>query len=281
VVEGSPTVRRRRLGLVLRDLRERAGYTGETAAQALERSASWISRIEAGYVRLRTRDLHDLFDLYQLVDEARRAELEQLAKEGQARGWWSRYRDALPDTYARYIGLEDEAQRIFAYDNTLVPGLLQTEEYARAVHALTVPAPISKHVESRVRVRMKRQEILMRKSPPAFDVVLDEAVLRRAYGGPHVLRNQLDRLLEAGAEPHVEIRVVPLQRGDQVVTGSFAMLDFPNDRVVYIETANNCIMLYGPDADAHRQAADRIRAVALDPVSTLELIRGALRNIAP
>src|SRR5262249_3714711 len=128
VADGSPTVRRRRLGLILRGMREKAGLTGEDAGAALERSGSWISRGETGRVGLRSRDLHDLLKVYRNDDPALAEELLALAREGKQRGWWSKYADTLSGPYATYIGFESEAAELLAYETLIVHGLLQTEE---------------------------------------------------------------------------------------------------------------------------------------------------------
>jgi transcriptional regulator with XRE-family HTH domain len=280
VTEGSPTVRRRRLGLALRNLREGAGITGDAAAKALERSASWISRIEAGHVRLRTRDLHDLFDLYGLENHERRAELETWAREGQARGWWSRYREAIPEAYARYIGLEDEAEEIFVFDNVLVPGLLQTEEYAEAVNMRTIPAPPPEAGEIRVKVRMLRQRVLLKEPPLRMIVVLDQAVLHRSYGGHTILRGQLQRLLEAGKLPSVKIRIMPFDQSDQVLTGSFTILRFAYEPdAVYLETATGSVNLHGSEVQEYQYASARILATALDEAESLSVVGMALEKL--
>src|SRR5205814_5536686 len=188
---GSPTLRRRRLGLALRKLREEAQLTGEAVATVLERSPSWISRVEAGRVGVRSRDLRDLFELYRLPEGPEREELEELAREGKRRGWWSKYAEALPEAYSVYIGLEDEATGVSIFHNTVVPGILQSEQYARAVHSLAMPALPPDVLEARVEVRMARQRVLTREPALRVTAVLDEAVLHRAYGGRQILHDQL------------------------------------------------------------------------------------------
>ena len=166
VVDGSPTVRRRRLGLILRGLRERAGLTGEEVGTAIERSGSWVSRVETGRVGLRSRDLNDLLELYGVRDQALRDELLALAREGKQRGWWSKYADTLAGPYATYIGFESEAAELLVYETLVVHGLLQTEEYARAIFgAAMLPRNTGDMVERKVKVRMERQELLTRAQP--------------------------------------------------------------------------------------------------------------------
>jgi transcriptional regulator with XRE-family HTH domain len=159
VADGSPTVRRRRLGLILRGLREKASLTGEEVGTAVERSGSWVSRVETGRVGVRGRDLTDLLELYGVEDRALADELLTLAREGKQRGWWSKFADTLAGPYATYIGFESEAAELLVYEISLVHGLLQTEEYARAIFGAAMPPNTGDVTERKVKVRMARQEL--------------------------------------------------------------------------------------------------------------------------
>src|SRR5262245_49961236 len=223
----SPTVRRRRFGLILRGLREKARLTGEEVGAAIERSGSWVSRVETGRVGLRGRDLNDLLELYQVEDQALSDELLALAREGKQRGWWSKYADTLSGPYATYIGFESEASELLVYETLVVHGLLQTEEYARAVYASVVPAVSGAAVERKVAVRLERQSLLEGERPLKLWAILDESVLHRRIGGPSVLRGQLKHLLEAGQRPNVTIQVVPFAGGaNPGMIGSFTIVRF-------------------------------------------------------
>ncbi len=274
---GSPTLRRRRLGLALRELRERAGLTGEAAAAALDRSPSWISRVESGRVGVRARDLRDLFETYGLNDRAARAELEDLAQEGKRRGWWSRYAEALSESYAVYIGLEDEATSLSIYHNVAVPGLLQSEDYARAILSLALPPLASTILDARVDVRMARQRLLTKEPPLRVTAVIDEAVLYRAYGSHTILREQLGALVNAARLPSLDLRVVPFAQAQQVIVfGSFSIMNFAEDPpLVYIETLAGGLYGSGDTLQAHQQVFDRVLAAALGPEESIAAIERA------
>src|SRR6185295_17380404 len=172
----SPTVRRRRLGLILRGLREKANLTGDEVGTAIERSGSWISRVETGRVGLRGRDLNDLLELYQVNDRALSDELHSLAREGKQRGWWSKYADSLFGQYATYIGFESEAAELLVYETLIVHGLLQTEEYARAIFGAAMPPNSGDAIERKVKVRMARQELMVRQRALKLWAIMDESV---------------------------------------------------------------------------------------------------------
>jgi hypothetical protein len=277
---GSPTIRRRRLGRALRDLRVRAGLTGSAAGAAVERSGSWISRVEGGRVGLRGRDLRDLLDLYELRDARRRDELEALAREGKQRGWWSKYAEDLPELLVVYIGLEDEARAIRGFQDGVVPGLLQTESYCRAVISQSLPVlpPMSPaEIESRVEVRMARQAHVHRK-PVQLQYLLDEAVLYRTIGGTETLGEQLEHLSMVAREPHIDIRAVPFTRGDRIVpAGSFSIMSFPQDpdAVWHDLPAGHTYLDEDEDVEMYNRILERLTEAALDPEETSELIREA------
>lgn len=281
---GSPTIRRRRLGRTLRELRERAGMTGHEAGAAIERSGSWISRVEGGRVGLRGPDLRMLLDVYGLSDPGRRAELEELARAGKQRGWWSQYTEALPEPLAVFIGLESAATSIMEYDERLIPGLLQTEQYCRAIfrQSVAVAGSLSTdEVEARIKVRMARQAQLAH-HPPTLQIVLDEAVLYRTVGGRETLQGQLDRLLAAAHEPHIDLRVVPFSRGDRVVIpNSYTIMGFRDDpAVLWHETPLGMTYEDGDhEIDIYRKTFERLTTAALDVRSTIALMRQAREKL--
>jgi len=277
VVDGSPTVRRRRLGLILRGLREKAGFTGEEVGTAIERSGSWVSRVETGRVGLRGRDLNDLLEVYRNNDEALAGELLALAKEGKQRGWWSKYADTLSGPYATYIGFESEAAELLAYETLVVHGLLQTEEYARAVFGASMqPNNSGDWVERKVKVRMERQELLARSDPLKVWAIMDESVIRRQIGGPAVLCGQLKRLNEVGRLPNITIQVVPFDAGPVPgMIGSFSVVRFPSPDdpdIVYVEGATGDIFAEAEDAIWYDEVFDHLRAAALSPQESRNMI---------
>ncbi|HZN73509.1 MAG TPA: helix-turn-helix transcriptional regulator [Micromonosporaceae bacterium] len=279
---GSPTLRRRRLGHALRRLRDKAGLTGDEAGARLERSGSWISRVEAGRVGLRTRDLTDLLDLYQLDDPQRREELAALAREGKQRGWWSRYSDAIHESLAIFIGLEAEAHSMLIYEQTVVPGLLQTEEYSRAIFRQSVHSIRPEVLEARVHVRMTRQNRIKEPDPLQLRVVLDEAVLHRAVGGRSTLRDQLIRLADTAASPWLELLIVPFDRSYQVATGSFIVMEFPQDPdIVYLETPMGGVYEEGrQETDLYRTIFEVLAAAALDRVASVAFLEDVIKKLA-
>jgi transcriptional regulator with XRE-family HTH domain len=280
---GSPTLRRRRLGHALRDLREQAGLTGDQAGAVVERSGSWVSRVESGRVGLRVRELRDLLARYGVDDLQRRQELEELAVEGKQRGWWSKYADVLAEQYLTYIGLEAEARSILIYEDRLVPGLFQTEDYCRAIYGQAVP-PLSAEVfEARVKVRMNRQRILTADEPPQLRVVLDERVLYRAVGGTEVLKDQMTHLGEMAHKPFVDLRILPLAYGDEFVTASsFHVMTFLKDpSVVYVETFSGGVVVDSEqDVGVHSKIFEHLSAVASERATTAgDLLEKALERL--
>lgn len=271
-----PTLRRRRLGVALRTLREEAGLNREEVAENLDCSASKIATIEGGMVTVRRNDLRDMLDLFGVTDADRRDELFQLAKQAKERGaWWRRYGD-LPNSYLRLIELESAASSIRWFEPMVVPGLLQTEHYARAIIRATGPTHGPDEVEREVQARMTRQELLTRDDPPEVWVILDEAALRRQVGGRAVMREQCDRLVEVGQLPHVTLQVVPYtQGGYEAIFGGFALLRFPDPDpdIVYLEAFAGNGFLERPDEVRRCSLVfDHVNAVALSPHDSTELI---------
>jgi transcriptional regulator with XRE-family HTH domain len=245
----SPTVRRRRLGLELRVLRERASLTIEKVAEALECSASKVSRIETGHVRATPRDVRDILALYG-VDRDRREEVIQLARDARRKGWWEDYGDSA-DRIKDLVGLETEAAEICEFQILLVPGLLQTASYAREIFRALAPRLSAEEVEQRVQFRLARQKLLEQAQPPRLEAVLDEAVLRRPVGGAAVMREQLAHLVERASEPSISVRVLPFDQGAHAwMAGSFTILRFEeelNPDVVYVEAEERDLYLEEPE----------------------------------
>lgn len=277
---GVGTLRRRRLGRELRSLRERAGLTGEDVAGRLERSGSWISRVETGRIALRVRDLQDLFEIYGVSDQSVRTALEELAREGKQRGWWSRYGDAVPEPYAMYIGLEEVATSILMYTNTVMPGLVQIEAYAIGLHRVGIPPDPAQLTADKVAVRMRRQRILDREQPPTLEIILDEAVLYRAYGGSIVLHDQLERLAEQVRAGKFTLRVVPFAHADSAaLVTSYTVLGFGRDPdVVYVETATGGTVHDGAEVATYHTITTHLQAAALDPATSLAAVERARDN---
>lgn len=277
----SPTVRRRRLGLELRMLREQASLTIDQVATALECSLSKVSRIETGHVKATPRDVRDMLELYR-VNGVQRDELIQLARDARERGWWTRFGDSA-SRIELLVGLETEATRVSEFHVLVVPGLLQTREYAEAIFRAFDPELDDDAIQPRVELRLARQEILEQDQPLQLHVILDESVLRRSVGGRKVMREQLEHLLERARWPNIKVQVLPFDRGEHTaILGSFTLLRFePAGRhpdVVYIETEADDLYLEQPD-ELRRYTAvfDRLQASALDAIASRQLIQRFLR----
>jgi Domain of unknown function (DUF5753)/Helix-turn-helix domain len=274
----SPTVRRRELGALLRALRNEKGMTVEQVAERLLCSPSKVSRMETGRGLATTRDIRDLCDLYEVTDEAERDRMMDLAKESKQQGWWYGY--DLP--YSDYVGFEAAAVSIRDYDSAIVPGLLQTADYARALHEAAVPSLASDVIEQRVVERLTRQQLLVQDNPPLFWAVMDEAVLHRAVGGPMVMRAQLERIIEVAQKPTVTVQVVPYEVGAHpALDSTFTILDFAGTAptVVYVEGLVGWIYLDRPeDVDRYQQVFARLRTMALSPQDTVDLVASILDN---
>jgi transcriptional regulator with XRE-family HTH domain len=222
--ELGPTVRRKQLGAALRQLREAAKISMDEAAAHLDRSRSGISQMETGRTAPRKPDLESLLRLYGADDETA-ASLEELRREGSKRGWWSTYK--LPDYLADLVGLEDDAIRERVVELELIPALLQTPDYAKAVHVVSPHAPAAAEIERRVAVRMRRQKRLVDAEPLEFSAVISEAALLRTAAQPDVGPEQLRRLVSDAGLPNVSLRVLPFRVGlHGSMSGSFILLDF-------------------------------------------------------
>ncbi|AUH43267.1 helix-turn-helix domain-containing protein [Streptomyces sp. CMB-StM0423] len=225
------TVPRRQLGRYLRDLRNQARLTVRSAAHQLEWSEAKMWRIETGQSSLRSFDVETMCKVYGAPADITEA-LMGLAKETKAKGWWHAYGDVIPEGFDVYIGLEEAASSLASYQNDLVPGLLQTEGYARAVFRRHNPDETEEDVERRVRLRVERQTLLTRVSDPSsLRLVLNEAVLRRPVGGKDVMAGQLAHLVEVAERPNIEIRVASFAAGLHLgmLSGSFIVLRFPTN----------------------------------------------------
>jgi transcriptional regulator with XRE-family HTH domain len=261
------------MGIELRRLREAAGLTIDQVAEHLECSLSKISRIEKGQVRTTTRDVRDLLELYQAPDE-QRDELIQLAREARQAGWWKAYSDTRGVLHA---GLEAEASTIRQYEVLLVPGLFQTQGYARALLRALLPDANMEEIERRVQLRMKRQALLTQDDPPALWAVLDEAALRRPVGGRDVHREQLAHLAELAELPNVTLQVVPFDAGEHAaMDGAFTILSFPEQAhpdIVYVEHRTGDLWLENPkELDHYSLVFGHVQAVALPPADTARFL---------
>ncbi|MEU0556336.1 helix-turn-helix transcriptional regulator [Dactylosporangium maewongense] len=272
------------LGAHLRRLREAQGVTREDAGWEIRSSESKISRMELGRVGFKERDVADLLTLYGLDDDEERTRLLALARDANNPGWWHRFGDVLPNWFQSYLGLEAAAALIRTYEVQFVPGLLQTKEYARAVVLLGHGRAKADEIDRRVELRMARQQVLTRADAPKLWVVVDEAALRRPIGGTHVMRGQVDALLEANTLPNVRLQVIPFNAGGHAAAGgAFTILRFPDQDlpdVVYIEQLTSALYLdKRDDVDLYAEAMERLCVEARPPTETQKVLEEIRRDL--
>jgi transcriptional regulator with XRE-family HTH domain len=272
---GNPhtSVRSRQVAAELRLLREQAGLSGAEVAKRMGMSPSKISRIETGNSGLQIEDVAALLGLYQ-VPASTRDELLDLVRRSEERGWWTR-QPGLPQLWRSLIDFEAKATRIQNYEALVVPGLLQTAEYARAIIQGVEPAITEAELDNLVASRMARQAVLSRASAPQFFAVVDEGALRRPIGEPGVMHRQLHHLLVVAEQPHVTLRVVPLAAGAHAgLRGPFVLLEFAEEpALVFMENHGTGLFLEEEaDLAAYRVALGNILYSALAPAATVELI---------
>jgi transcriptional regulator with XRE-family HTH domain len=270
----SPTVRRRELGALLRKLRTEKGLTVEQAAGQLMFSMSKLSRMETGHGVATRRDIRDLCALYEVTDEAERKRMMNLAVEGRQAGWWQSY-DL--NQFADYVGLEADAVSVKNYQSILIPGLLQTPDYARAVNNAVMPQPDPERLDEQTEVRLRRQERLTQNPPLGFRVVLDEAALHRVIGGPAVMKAQLRHLAELSQLPNVTLQVIPFSTGAHpAMDSTFNVLEFADGvpGVVYVEGLVGWVyMKRSRDIERYARVFEHLCRVALPPDESVELIK--------
>ncbi|MGW0503284.1 DUF5753 domain-containing protein [Micromonospora sp. NPDC003241] len=263
----SPTIRARRLRRELRRLRDRTGRTAEEVAKQLGWHRTKVIRFEVGHSRVMVKDMQSLLDLYDATEEERE-ELTTLHRQARQKGWWSAYGDVLPDDY---VGFEAEATSISTFESLYVPGLLQTEEYVRAIVKAGRSTADQDEVDRVVAARLARKALLSRDEPPALWIVLDEAAVRRVVGGHRVMRAQLQRLVEACELPTVEIQVLPFGAGAHAAMGgAFTLLGYADllldPTVVYLSNDTSTLLLEEDrQVNRYRLMFDHLRAKALDP----------------
>jgi len=280
-----PTVLRMLLGNQLRRLREAAGITPDRAGYEIRASRSKISRMEHGRVGFKERDVADLLTLYGVSDEVTRTQMLTLAEHANSQGWWARYDDVLPDWFETYIGLEQATSLIRTYELQFVPGLFQTEEYARAVTLLGHRSAPLDEIERRVSLRVRRQEILSRQeNGPKVWAVIDESALRRPLGGLNVMRTQLQHLIDMAELPQVTLQVMPFDRGGHSAAGgSFSILRFAEPDlpdVVYIEQLTGALYLdRRVEVDHYREVMNSLSAEAQTPADSEQQLKKLLQTM--
>jgi transcriptional regulator with XRE-family HTH domain len=271
-----PTVRLRRLAAELRRLRAQADLSWEDVSDKTNINKTTLYRIEKAQARPQKRTLISLLNLYEATKE-QHDYLITLLRDAGKQGWLRPYHSDLPEEYTAYISFEDEAQGVRNYETSFIPGLLQTEAYARAVIRGVLPMASQQEVDDRVQARMERQPVLSRDNPLKLWAIIDEAALHRVVGGPETMQDQLRRLVEAVDQPHVTLQVIPFSQGAHAgMPGSFVLMDFvdPMDTdLIYIDSMAGDLFLESPaDVSRYTTIFDNLRAVALSPDDSTTLV---------
>lgn len=275
----SPTVRRRRLAKVLRELREASGMSGAQVEKDLGFSKGKLSRTEAGDWKLpNLRDVRLLLDHYGFTDPAKQEVLIDWARHGRKRDWWESDEQTLDDKYGLYIGMEAEAKRIYTFQNSLVPGLLQTEDTARAIFADPIKPLTPAEIDKRVEIRMSRQEVLTGENPLELVVVLDEALLHKKFGGPAAHARQVAHLADMAELPNVTIYFLPLEAEETAARHGFAIIEFPHEQdwdAVFLETLAGHLVLEDPEpVRTYHTAFRKLVGSALNPKDSVARLTG-------
>lgn len=281
----SPSARSRRLAAELLRLREMSGLSREQVAERLGWSVSKLWRVETARSRAHHGDVADILDIYEVTGEQRDI-LTRLAREARRRGWWHSYADVLAEGFDAYVDLEAEASAIRTYESQLVPGLLQTVDYAHAVLTAAWVTIEAEEIDRRVAVRMRRQELITSRARPfQLWAILDEAVLRRVTGGREVMHGQLKHLAEAARQTNMTIQVLPFSVGAHIaMLGPFVLLSFPEHgdaNVVYLETDTSSLYLEeAQEIGRYGEIFDHLRATALSPRESIAFLEAAAAEFA-
>ncbi|MFD3452246.1 helix-turn-helix domain-containing protein [Streptomyces sp. NPDC058691] len=276
-------VRRILLGSQLRRLRESKGITREAAGYSIRASESKISRMELGRVSFKERDVADLLTLYGISDDAERTALLGLVREANVAGWWHGFGDVLPSWFQTYVGLEESASAIRSFESQFVHGLLQADEYSRAVIELGHPGAPGEEVERRLDLRHKRQKLLTSENAPEIVAVMDEAVVRRSFGGAEVMHAQLRHLVEVSHQPNVTVQLLPLEFTGYSAgaSGTFTQLSFPESDVsdvVYVEQLTGAMYIDKRDeVDQYHDVMEKLRTDSLSPAATRDRLNSILQ----
>ncbi|HEX4816446.1 MAG TPA: helix-turn-helix transcriptional regulator [Nonomuraea sp.] len=283
-LQSGPTALRILIGAQLRRLREACGISRDDAGYAIRGSGSKISRMEAGRTSFKTRDVADLLSLYGVTDDAERAGVLAMVEQANAPSWWQEFREVIPDWFEPYLGLEHDAALIRTYELQFVPGLLQTADYARAVIEQGNDGEPADRVERRVRLRLRRQEILAPPTPRKFWAVVDEGALRRRVGSAEIMRAQLDHLIVLAGQPHITLQVFPFASGTPIGgIGPVTLLRFTQDElpdVVYLEHLTGAQYLTkAGDVRHYRHLLDELGVHAPPPRETPAFLRRLIADL--
>ncbi|TQN30889.1 helix-turn-helix protein [Haloactinospora alba] len=277
-----PTVRRMLLGSELRKYRDARGVSRADAGHHIRGSESKISRMELGRVGFKRRDVEDLLRFYGVTDASLINTMGKIAEDTNKPGWWQEYGEALPNWFQVYVGLEEAATRIRVYEAQFVPGLLQTECYARNVIKGGSVPPDPK-AEDRLKVRLRRQQHL-EDSGVKFWAILDEAAVRRPIGGKECMQEQLERLIELCDRQNITLQIVPFTAGAHAAeAGSFTILRYPEFKlsdIIYLEQLTGSLCLdKRSDIDAYTMAMERLSVIARPPAETKGILREMIEDL--
>jgi transcriptional regulator with XRE-family HTH domain len=279
-VDEGPTLRRRRLGAELKKCREGAGMTQETVSRYFEWNTAKVTRIETARVAVSARDVRDMLSLYGIRDEEYREALVDLARLSKERSWWTDYKDVMRP--GNFVGLEAGAAAMRVFEPILLPGLLQTTDYMRALMRTGRPNDTPESIDRRIALRLHRQNRLRGSNPLELSAIIDESVLRRTIGGDDVMREQLLRLIEAAQLPNVTVQILPFDAGEHTFLGGpAALLEFRETThmdVVYLEgLAGDYYEEQPSEVARYREEFDRLSARALDHRMSLKMIESLLQ----
>jgi hypothetical protein len=279
---GSPTARRRRLSIELKKLREQSALTCAQVGAALDWSGSKVNRMETGSGRIQPSDIDALCRFYN-TSEVLREFLKSLARQAKTRGWWQVHGSGVPEWFSIYIGLEQDASTFRQYQCELLPGLMQTTAYACELHKIGAHMTTD-DIDRAVRVRLERQSTLTRPDAPDAWFIVNEGAVRNVIGDRALMREQLERILESAELPTVTLQVLPFDSGTYPATGSFTMLGFPDPEdpdIIYRDGITDAMYLEGEHhVREYTRAFDGLRAAALSPQRSTELIKSALKDFA-
>ncbi|AEW94288.1 MULTISPECIES: helix-turn-helix domain-containing protein [Streptomycetaceae] len=283
-INTNPTIRQRRLARRLRELRTAAGLTYADVSEVLGSDRSKIGRIENAQSGIRLPDLRALLDAYGVTDPAQRHEIEVLARESKQKGWWSRYSHAVDSAYAAYVAVESDAGELYNVETHLVPGLLQTPEYTKALIELQVPDATAEHVETQITVRSERRKVLTRENPLQLWVIISESVLHHRVGSRGVMKAQLESLAEDSRLPNVQLQVLPREDPmNACLFGPFVIMSFPTASetdVVYTDSSTSTVYYEDPaDVDVYTTLFRRLNMAATNVNKSRALILDAIREM--
>lgn len=260
------------------------------AARQVDHDQSWLSRIESLDSGIHPNDARALLAVFGVTGDAADA-VVTVARQARQRGWWASYGDAMPEWFSSFVGMESDASAIRTYECQTIPGLLQTEEYARAAIMASATPRQSDDIEQSVKLRIDRQALLANDDPPQLVVVLDEAAVRRVIGGRQVVRDQIARLLEEVQKPHIKVQILPFETGAHAsLNGSFVILDFPpppepypravDDRIVYTDTLLGSLYMEHPgEVAAYTAVFEQLRGEALSAERSRQLLHSVVKDL--